>query len=122
MGKSGPTNDHVRLAANQVRSIGGKTFSCRVIDYLQRKHPVWTAKHVARETGVSSATVAKWLNAGCAPSMAHVGALAAAYKLDFLAAVFVEVTDLEFAAASQRLATARAQSAALAVIVEEMQS
>lgn len=122
MGKSGRTNGQVRLSSNQVRSSDGKTFSGRVIDYLQRRHPLWTAKYVARDTGISSATVAKWLNAGCAPSMAHVGALAAAYKLDFLAAVFVEVTDLEFAVASKRLAAARAQSAALAVIVEEMQS
>lgn len=121
MGKSGSTNDHVRCDASQTRCVDWKTFHGRVVSYLQGKHPVWTAKHVARETGISSATIAKWLNAGCAPSMAHVGALAAVYKLDFLAAVFIEVTDLEFAAASQRLATARAQSAALAVIVEEMQ-
>ena len=77
---------------------------------------------VARDTGVSAATVAKWLNAGCAPSMAHISALAVAYKLDFLASVFVEVTELEFHAATDRLAAAQAQSAALAVIVEEMQS
>ena len=121
MGKSGPTNHQVRFNGSQVRAIDGKTFSSRVVDYLQRRHPMWTAKLVARDTGVSAATVAKWINAGSAPSMAHVSALAVAYKLDFLAAVFIEVTDLEFAVASKRLASARAQSAALAVIVEELQ-
>ncbi len=106
MGKSGGRVDSI------ARSDGTVVHE-RVIAFLRAQHPVWTAKRVAADTGISPATITKWMDRGSAPSLAHVWRLGCAYGLDFLAAVYVEVDAVEAARRADELAALEARVAAL---------
>lgn len=60
----------------------------RVVSFLRSIHPVKTTESVAAETGISSSTVAKWLERSSVPGGLAILRLAAAYGPEFLVAVY----------------------------------
>lgn len=60
----------------------------RINAFLRSQHPYFTAKQVSAKTGISPATVSKWLERNSAPSCMHMGRLYFAYGIDFFAAAF----------------------------------
>lgn len=85
----------------------------RVIAFMRARYPVWTAKRVAADTGISPGTIIKWLDRGSAPSAAHMWRLGCAYGLSFLAAIYVEVDAVEAARLADEVAALEARVAAL---------
>ena len=59
----------------------------RVSAFLRRLYPCRTADQVAADTGIKSATVAKWLERESAPNGSAMLILIACYGPDFLGAV-----------------------------------
>ncbi len=98
---------------DQVARQDGTIVHERVIAFLRVQHPIWTAKGVARRTGISPATVTKWLDRGSAPSGGHLWRLGVVYGIAFVAAVYVEVDGVEAAARAERLIILEAEIAAL---------
>ena len=113
MGQSGPSKVHDCSPSIHIVAGAGTIVLPRIIAYLQRRHPVWTAKRVSADTGIPAATITKWLNRGSAPSAGHMFSLGVAYRLDFMAAVFVEVDELEVVARAKRIADLEAETARL---------
>lgn len=59
----------------------------RISSFLRAKHPVKTAENVAADTGISPATVARWLDRGSAPSIPQLGKLVGAYDAEVLCVI-----------------------------------
>lgn len=62
----------------------------RLNDFLRAKHPVKTAEHVAADTGIAAATIARWLDRGSAPSAWALLALVGAYDAEVMCAVMAK--------------------------------
>jgi hypothetical protein len=62
----------------------------RVVDFLQRAHPLKTADHVSAGTGIPSGTVRKWLEGKSLPKSGALIALIGAYGPALLAVAFGE--------------------------------
>jgi hypothetical protein len=56
------------------------------VDFLTRRHPVKTARHVAAAIGAPESTCKKWLEGDALPGMIWFCRLVAAYGPEFLAA------------------------------------
>lgn len=83
----------------------------RVAAYLRRLYPQRTADNVAADTGLNSATIAKWLERESAPGGIAMLVLVAIYGPDFLGAVMEKAP--AWLDASQRLSEASALAAEL---------
>lgn len=91
----------------------------RIVAFLRRIHPAKTAECVAAETGISSNTVAKWLDRGSGPSTWATFRLIAAYGPEFACAVMTSPPDwLSAAARAEEQRRLRAQMAALQAKLE----
>ena len=86
----------------------------RVVAFIRARHPGKTADNVAAETGVSAASVAKWLERGNAPNAVAMLMLIAAYGPEFLASVVPHAPNwLSAAARAEQLAAIDAEFASL---------
>ena len=106
MGQSGSTK-------GQFESPDTRTVAARVNGFLRALFPRDTAKQVAAATGLSPATVAKWLARSSAPSAAALIACTVAFGPAFLSAICPGLAWAEVALSlTRRDALVRAMAAA----------
>lgn len=60
------------------------------MDFLRRVHPQKTADNVSADTGIATATIARWLDRGSAPTSWAFLKLIGAYGPEFACAVMDE--------------------------------
>ncbi len=85
------SGNDMRQSGLQKRLVGARDATIvadRINAFLRHQHPYFTSKQVSAKTGISPATVSKWLERNSAPSAVHIGSLFMAYGWDFLAAAW----------------------------------
>jgi hypothetical protein len=86
-----PSGKPMRQSSEKLRHLSEKhrqlsDAGSRVAAFLRARHPQRTADNVAAETGLKSATIAKWLERESAPNGVAMLVLVAVYGPDFLGA------------------------------------
>ena len=76
---------HVNIG--QLSGLNQACVAERVVAFLKQRHPLGTAKCVAREIAVPRDTVAKWIERGSAPNAEALLRLIQVYKTDLLIAL-----------------------------------
>ena len=92
-----------------------RTFAERVAHFLRSQHPTKTAQCVSHEIGLSTGTVRKWLELGCAPNGRAVALLMRRYRGAFLWAVFPDGDDEWFAELAREEELARLEERAATI-------
>lgn len=77
------SNNKLRYSVRSSTIVGE-----RVIDFLRNAHPLKTSENVAAETGMSAATISKWMERKSVPGGLAIMRLIAAYGPEFLVAAF----------------------------------
>lgn len=96
------------------------TIGERVMAFGRRQHPLGTAARMSDDTfratrgrGIPAETIASWGKRGSDPKPAHLLTLRRTYGWAFICEIFLEVDDVEMAAAERAVIEANARLAAL---------
>ena len=95
--------------------IRARTFAERVADFLRAQHPQKTAQSVQAATGLSAATVRKWLEQGNTPSGEAMLALSKSYGPELLCAAYPEDQDAWFFEVARQQEQARLEAQAATI-------
>ena len=95
--------------------IHARTFAERVAEFLRIQHPQKTAQHVEGKTGLSAATVRKWLEQGNTPNGEAMLALSKSYGPLFLCAAYPDDQDAWFFEVARQQEQARLEAQAATI-------
>ncbi len=115
------SGNDMRQSGLQKRLVGARDATIvadRINAFLRHQHPYFTSKQVSAKTGISPATVSKWLERNSAPSCVHMGRLYFAYGIDFFAAAF-PCPSLERAALVEQQAKLEAEAKRIKARISE---